>query len=260
VSTTFRFYDTGAIGANLKMAVLTGYTFNTSHRNWSDVSAYDIGSTGTYTATGVSLTSSYVDRRLYIDDFGLYFVTASSVSHLVVYNSDTGKLVFAVEHNTAQDWDNSYVTFDWPEYIEFPLIPHAAIRLYPPTQIGNAIKMVILSGYTFSSSHKNFAQISPYDIGATGDYPAGGRPVTFSYSNGKLSVTDFALYLVTAQNVGHLALYNPDTSGLILAVEFNENKNWNNTRVAFDWPTDIDVPSIASRKPRTKKFAIEMER
>lgn len=260
MSSTIRFYDPEAIGTNYKMAVLAGYTFNASHRNWSEVSSYDIGSTGTYTAAGVSLTAIFSDQKLYITDFSLYFVTASSVSHLVIYNPSTNKLIFAVEYDTAQNWNNSHVTFDWPEYIEFPVIPHAAIRLYPPTQIGNAIKMAILSGYTFSSSHKHFAQISSYDIGATGDYPTEGYPVAFTYSNGKLSVTDFSLYLVNAQNVGHLALYNPATSGLILAVEFNENKNWNNTRVAFDWPAEIDVPSSASRKPRTKKFAIEMER
>ncbi len=117
MASTIKIYDPAAVGSNLKMAILSNYTFNKSHKLWSQISSYDIGKTGEYSAGGVALSSITAGNKLSVADFTLYLVNAANVSHLIIWNADNNKNLLAVEYDNRQNWNNSKVTYNWPDYI-----------------------------------------------------------------------------------------------------------------------------------------------
>lgn len=80
----------------IKVALLTGYTYDSTHDYWDDVSSYEITPTGTYPAGGVAITSKSID--LDTDDEEGYFdgtdttmgsSMTASFQQIVIYK-DTG--------------------------------------------------------------------------------------------------------------------------------------------------------------------------
>jgi hypothetical protein len=115
--TAYRQYDNCHLAdysGALKMGILQDHTFSAADVLWSDVSADELPATGTYTTGGELLTAGYVEPILTITDLDVDFVTAATVSHVVVYNSDSGRLMFAIEYDTLQNFNNASVTFDFP--------------------------------------------------------------------------------------------------------------------------------------------------
>ncbi len=262
MSGTIRLYNPSDVGSNLKMAILSGYTFSSSHSEWSDVLSYEISATGEYPSGGVALTSTYEDYELSITDFSLYLVTAPSVSHLVVYDTDTSELILAVEYDPAENWNNTAVEFDWPDSIliyDFSPVEEGlyVLRFYSPVSSVANLKMAILAGYTFNVSHERWSQVSSYEIDPTGEYPAGGVNLSFTYTDRQLSISNFDLDIVSASNVTHRVVYNNSSKKLLFVAQYDSARNWDVDTVPFNWP--VIVYETASSGRKRKSMLIEIE-
>lgn len=108
------FYNQPAWTPSLKLALLTGYTYNSSHKTWSDVSSYEISPTGDYVAGGLTLTSTFNNGVLSINDTSVYLVSAN-VSHMVIYDTYRNNLILAIKFVSPLAITNDYLTVDFTQ-------------------------------------------------------------------------------------------------------------------------------------------------
>ena len=106
------FYNQPTWSPSLKLALLTGYTYNSNHKTWSDVSSYEITPTGDYVAGGVSLTATFSNGVLSINSTSIYLVSAN-VSHMVIYDTYRNNLITAIKFPSSLSISNDYLTVDF---------------------------------------------------------------------------------------------------------------------------------------------------